>query len=223
MRETVLKTVEDRLSYVFQDPTLLDQALTHRSASQKNNERLEFLGDAVLSYVIADLLYQSYGDRTEGELTRMRAHLVRGDTLSAVARTLDLGAALHLGAGEEQSGGRDRSSNLENAMEAVLGALYLDGGIEPCRSVVSHWFVEHLKVCEGSIEKDPKTRLQEWAQSRREPLPEYEVEVSGVAHRQQFVATCRLSGHTFTGRGEGFSRRQAEQEAALSFLENLDE
>jgi len=206
-----------QLGYVFQDAALLMRALTHRSRSSQNYERLEFLGDSILSFVIADLLYDRFPQLSEGELTRLRATLVRRETLATLARELDLGNCLELGSGELKSGGFDRDSILADTLEAVFGAVYKDGGIEAVREVVLRRYQPILdSIDPNSILKDPKTRLQEFLQRQSLATPAYTVlEVSGEPHQQRFVVECRVPGLTQAVRGEGSSRRYAEQAAAM--------
>ncbi len=207
--------------YRFSDQRLLERALTHRSASQDNNERLEFLGDAILNLLIAEALFQHFPVAREGELTRLRAALVRRETLAEVARDLGLGAFLRLGAGERKTGGRDRDSILADAFEAVVGAVYLDGDIQACRGCVLAVFGERLEsIATLAAEKDPKTRLQEVLQARKLPLPAYAVtQVEGAAHEHSFTVECRISGVSEATVGLGSNRRGAEQEAARKALE----
>lgn len=212
------------LGYEFRNPQLLDHALTHRSAGSRNNERLEFLGDAVLSLVIAEALYQQLPEATEGELSRLRATLVRRETLAELARGLELGDYLTLGSGELKSGGFRRESILSDALEAVFGALYLDGGLEVGHSCIRRLFAQRLvSLPSAAALKDPKTRLQEYLQSRRLDLPEYEVlDVSGSAHSQTFRVRCRIPGTDYASSGDGSSRRKAEQDAAHRMLDVLE-
>ena len=213
-----------QLGHVFRDATLLARALTHRSRSSQNYERLEFLGDSILSFVIADVLYDRYPQLSEGELTRLRATLVRRETLATLARELDLGDCLDLGGGELKSGGFDRDSILADALEAVIGAVYKDGGIEAVREVVLRRYQPILdSIDPGSILKDPKTRLQEFLQRNSLATPIYSVlEVSGEPHQQRFVVECRVPGMAEAVRGEGSSRRYAEQAAATRACELLN-
>lgn len=213
----------NRLEYRFQDSDLLEAALTHRSAGSRNNERLEFLGDAVLGFVIAEWLYQEFTGVSEGQLSRLRASLVKGETLAGIARQLELGNYLRLGAGELKSGGFRRDSILADAMEAVLGAVYLDDGFEACRALIHKLFADRLADLSLVDEhRDPKTRLQEYLQSQKITLPVYEVvDVSGKAHHQRFVVECRVESAEHGTRGEGSSRRRAEQSAAQSMLTEL--
>jgi len=211
------------LGYEFSDPELLTLALTHRSAGGNNNERLEFLGDSIVNHIIAEALYQRFPKAREGDMSRMRASLVKGETLAEVARELQLGDYLQLGPGERKSGGHRRSSILADAFEAVVGAILLDSTVEQCRARVLDWFAPRLgQLSEGSADKDAKTQLQEYLQGRRNPLPEYELlGVLGEDHQQQFHVACRLQKPTLVVEGAGSSRRKAEQAAARSALERL--
>jgi len=211
------------LGYRFKDEALADMALTHRSAGGTNNERLEFLGDAVLGFVIADELYHRQGRASEGQLSRLRSGLVRRDALAEIARGLDLGSYLILGQGELCSGGQSRDSILADALEALFAAIYLDGGYEATRGVILTLFRQRLEALspEGQL-KDPKTRLQEYLQSRRLELPSYEIiEVVGEAHDQTFRVCCQVAGLDIERRASGSSRRRAEQAAAEKILEWL--
>lgn len=212
--------ISDPVGYRFSDERLLVQALTHRSASRKHNERLEFLGDAILNFLIAEALYQHMPEAKEGELTRWRANLVRRQTLATLARQLALGRYLKLGSGEIKTKGAERDSILADAFEAVIGAVYLDGGLEACRSVVLRLFAPHFFPVPGERSvKDPKTRLQEAVQSKNLPLPSYAVlRVEGAAHAQRFTVACQVSGVVEAVEGFGSSRRRAEQEAARKAL-----
>lgn len=212
-----------RLDYRFNDPELLRQALTHRSFSRHNNERLEFLGDGVLNFVVADLLYTERPDDPEGDLSRLRARMVRGDTLAELAKELDLGTHLKLGEGELKSGGHRRRSILADAFEAVIGAIYLDGGFEAARRVLEALCLERIRALPSAESlKDPKTRLQELLQARSLPLPEYElVSERGKDHAKQFLMRCRLPAELGAYEAEDRSRRKAEQAAAALALEAL--
>ncbi len=205
-----------RLSYLFKDSDLLARALTHRSAASKHNERLEFLGDSILDFIIGEALYQKFPEAHEGELTRMRAALVKGDTLAKIALELELGPFLQLGAGELKSGGRQRPSILADAVEALIGAIYLDGGMADCRESVLALYHERLVAMnDPRANKDPKTRLQEWLQARNLALPIYRVaEQAGSDHQRQFLVECQLPHVEKLFRGSGSSRRKAEQSAA---------
>jgi len=199
---------------------LLEKALTHRSKSSKNYERLEFLGDSVLGFLIAAELYRGNPDLSEGELTRLRAALVRKETLASIARDVDLGNYLRLGGGELKSGGFDRDSILADSLEAVIGAIYVDQGIDTARTVILRLFSDRLENPEpDALEKDPKTLLQEYLQKNAIETPEYSVEaVEGAAHDQYFVVTCKVSGVKETFSGAGRSRKKAEQDAARKAL-----
>ncbi|TKB55310.1 ribonuclease III [Ferrimonas aestuarii] len=218
-----LNRLQKSLGYQFQRLELLEQALTHRSANSRHNERLEYLGDAVLGVVIAEDLFHRFPKAPEGDMTRMRATLVRGVTLAEVARELSLGEYIRLGSGELKSGGFRRESILADAVEAILGAVFLDGGIEACKPLLLNLWKQRLDTIEpGAGQKDPKTRLQEWLQARKKPLPTYEViTVTGDAHNQKFTVHCQVSALEEPVMGEGSSRRKAEQEAAGKVLEIL--
>lgn len=211
------------LGYEFSDPQLLALALTHRSAGGSNNERLEFLGDSIVNHIIAEALYRQFPHSREGKMSRMRASLVKGDTLAEVARELQLGDYLRLGRGELKSGGHRRDSILADAFEAVVGAILLDGGVERCRECVLIWFGSRLQqLTLEAADKDAKTRLQEYLQGRNCPLPEYQLlNVQGDDHQQRFHVACRLDKQGLVAEGNGSSRRKAEQAAASSALEKL--
>lgn len=204
----------------FGDPALLAQALTHRSAGAPHNERLEFLGDALVGLIVAEALYARWPKADEGALTRARAELVRESALAQLARELDLGSRLTLGPGEMKSGGHRRDSILSDALEALVAAIYLDAGFEACRSAVLPWFERSIaELPVGKVGKDPKTRLQEWLQARQRPLPVYELlSESGDEHAKQFRMRCRLPDPALAAEGEGGSRRAAEQQAAEAVL-----
>ncbi|MGI9259507.1 MAG: ribonuclease III [Gammaproteobacteria bacterium] len=207
---------DKRLQYQFSDSKLLDLALTHRSAAKHNNERLEFLGDAFLNFSIAQELYEIRPDDSEGDLSRLRASLVKGTTLAELGRELEIAPLIVMGAGELRSGGSNRDSTIANAVEAVIGAVLLDGGAKAADSCVTRLFESRLKNLPSADSlKDAKTKLQEWLQGRGLGLPIYEVEsVTGEPHQQCFVVSCELrdSGQRTTGHGQ--SRRHAEQDAA---------
>jgi ribonuclease-3 len=211
------------LGYRFEDPKLLEAALTHRSVGTPHNERLEFLGDAFLNYVIAEELFRRERDAQEGDLSRLRALLVRRETLAEIAATLGLGEQLKLGPGELKTGGFRRASILADALEAVFGALLLDGGAEPCRERIVSLYAERLARLPPAAElKDPKTRLQEYLQARGMGLPEYAVTaVEGKPHRQRFVVSCRVEGMDVEAHASAGSRRRAEQEAAEKVFATL--
>ncbi len=212
-----------RLGYQFTQATLLEDALTHRSAGSRNNERLEFLGDAILNFTIAAELYRRFDQADEGELSRLRASLVNAQALAILSRGLNLGECLTLGSGELKSGGFRRESILADALEAVFGAVYLDGGFEVCRELILRLYQATLTDLPAFADlKDPKTQLQEFLQSRKRPLPSYQViEMSGEAHAQIFIVECQAEGLPTPTRGHGSSRRKAEQEAASKALRLL--
>ena len=205
-----------RLGHVFRAPDLLAQALTHRSHGARHNERLEFVGDAVLNFVVALALYEKFPATDEGDLSRARANLVNKDALARLARRLDLGREVRLGEGELKSGGADRPSILADALEAVFGAVFLDGGFEAAKRAIHTAYGDDLASAgPTTLGKDPKTRLQEWLQARRLPVPEYVVTAtSGDAHAQQFEVECRIPALAVATTGRGASRRAAEQAAA---------
>ncbi len=212
-----------RLGYTFTDVNNLKQALTHRSASQKHNERLEFLGDAILGMVIAKALFSRFPKQPEGKLTRMRSSLVKGDTLAEVAREFELGELLVLGPGELKSGGFRRDSILADSVEAIIGAIYLEAGMDKCEELVLQWFDARIKQLDPeAVSKDDKTRLQEYLQGKKQPLPIYEVtDIKGKSHDQTFYVSCMASGLKRPITGVGNSRRKAEQKAARQALDKL--
>jgi len=212
------------VGYQFKDPRLLDIAVTHRSAGSGNNERLEFLGDAVLGQVVAEWLYRSFPESDEGQLSRLRASLVKREALADIARELALGDFLRLGSGELKSGGFRRGSILADALEAVFGAVLVDGGFEACRDCIHRLYAQRFENISVVDElKDPKTRLQEYLQSRKLALPEYEmVRVTGKAHNQLFDVECRVIALDLVCVGQGSSRRKAEQAAAVRMLEQFN-
>ena len=221
----IQRRLEARLGHSFDEPGLLVRALMHRSAGIRNNERLEFLGDAILTFLVAEYLYDAHPDGSEGKLTRLRARVVRRESLAGAARQLGVGDALVLGAGERKTGGRERDSILADAFEAIVGALYLDSDITTCRdrvrTLLREWF-EAASLDDGG--KDAKTRLQELLQARAKPLPTYRiVEVEGAAHRRLFTMGCRVEGIDGETIGTGSSRRRAEQDAAMRVMAILDE
>ena len=220
---TALTELIRRLNYAFIDGALLKRAITHRSKGATNNERLEFLGDSVLNFIIAAELYERFPRLTEGELTRLRARLVKQETLARLARGVKLGECLELGGGEFKSGGHDRDSILADALEAVFGAVFMDGGHEGARRVILGLYQPlFAEVDPGAIDKDPKTQLQEFLQKRLAVTPAYTVlEVSGEAHQQNFLVECVVPGLAAPVQGRGASRRAAEQDAAAKALERL--
>jgi len=213
-------SLQELLGYRFTRRELLETALTHRSFSKTNNERLEFLGDSVLNFVVAHLLFERFPTADEGQLSRLRAHLVKGAALAVLARQFHLGEYLHLGPGERKSGGFRRDSILAGALEAVIGAVYLDGGFAVVRPLVDAIYRERLSsLTLDKGFKDPKTRLQEFLQGRGMSLPEYRVlSMGGDAHNQLFQVECRIADAKILTRGGGGNRRTAEQEAALKAL-----
>ena len=212
------------LGYRFQDAALLQEAVTHRSAGSRNNERLEFLGDAVLGYVIAEALFAQFPEASEGQLSRLRASLVKRETLAAIARDLGLGDYLSLGSGELKSGGFRRDSILADALEAIFGAIVQDAGFATCRTTILGLFAERLGgLSAADGRKDPKTRLQEHLQSRKLELPVYSVqEITGKAHNQLFIIECRVEDLERSSQGRGSNRRRAEQAAAQAMLAQLE-
>lgn len=218
-----LDALTRRLGHSFRQPGLLARALTHRSYGADHNERLEFLGDAVLNLAVSDLLFDQYDESPEGDLTRIRAHLVRQDMLHRIALSLDLPAVLRLSEGEARGGGAQRPSILADAMEAIIGAVYRDAGFEAAEALVRRLFAPLIsETATQAWGKDAKTQLQEWLQARRHSVPEYRIEATrGRAHDQTFVVVCSAASHGIEARGEGRSRRAAEQEAARLVLERL--
>lgn len=212
------------LDYQFVDKKLLELALTHRSIGSENNERLEFLGDAILGFVIAAELFKQFPKAKEGELSRYRASLVKGETLALLAAEMNLGDYLRLGPGELKSGGFRRDSILANAFEAIIGALYLDNGLETAEKFIVRIYQKRIEaITEASSYKDPKTRLQEYLQARKLPLPVYHIEnVDGDSHQQNFKVMCQINLLQDPVHGEGGSRRKAEQDAAEKILQKLE-
>lgn len=212
------------LHYSFADEGLLQIALTHRSYGTPHNERLEYLGDGALNFAIAAQLYERFPDLQEGDLSRLRAHLVRQDCLHRLADAFGLGELLRLGEGEMKSGGNRRPSMLADGLEAVLGAVYLDGGYSAVERVVAHLYAPLLEaLLPEQVMKDAKTRLQEWLQGRKKPLPQYLlVETSGAAHDQRFQVACVIDNPAIRTIGTGTSRRLAEQAAAEEALKVLE-
>lgn len=219
-----IRQLNQAIGYEFKDTTLLTRALTHRSASSKHYERLEFLGDSILSMVIAEALYQRFNKHDEGDLSRMRATLVCGTMLAKLAQNFELGHHLQLGPGELKSGGFRRESILSDAVEGIIGAVYLDSDIDTCKAMVLNWFQPYLETIKpGVSQKDPKTRLQEFLQARQSPLPHYEVVArQGQAHNQKFTVSCQVEGLDNAVQGTGTSRRKAEQAAASAVLDALE-
>jgi ribonuclease-3 len=218
-----LIALQKRLKHEFADASLLSRALTHRSFSADHNERLEFLGDSVLGVVVADMLYQGLQNLPEGDLSRVRASLVRQDTLHQLSVTLGIPEVIRLGEGEMRSGGQKRPSILADALEAVIGAVYLDAGFAATQALVQRLYQPMaINPAMDGIGKDPKTELQEWLQGRRMKVPSYKVLATlGAAHKQTFEVECEIIELQLTERGAGASRRAAEQSAATAMLQKL--
>lgn len=223
MSKNELLELCDKLGYIFQKFSLLETALTHRSHSATNNERLEFLGDSILSFVMTHALYHRYPKATEGELSRLRSHLVREEALFEIAKNLNLGNFLKLGLGELKTGGANRASTLADAMEAIIAAIFLDSNLESAQACVLRLFKEKLDKTSLSFNiKDPKTKLQEYLQSKKQALPVYEVvSAEGDLHQQTFKISCQVKGYKKETFGISTNRRKAEQAAALAFLQYL--
>ena len=218
-----LRALQQALRYRFNQAALLEQALTHRSYAGSNNERLEYLGDGLLNFVIGEAAYTQWSKAPEGDLSRLRASLVCEDSLARIAKTLGLSDHLRMGGGELKSGGYRRESILADALEAIIGAIYLDGGFAPARDTILHLFTEALKsLPDPETLKDSKTRLQEVLQGEGRPLPEYRVlSEHGPPHRRVFQVVCRLADASIETESGGTSRKQAEQDAARLMFEKL--
>ena len=218
-----LDKLQHMLGYQFNDLAWLKLALTHRSKSKFNYERLEFLGDSLLGFAISDYLYNAFPDHPEGVLTRLRANVVRQKSLAVIARKFDLGGYLILGAGEGKSGGHQRDSTLSDVLEAIIAAIYLDGGMDSARGFISRTFKEVLNNLNPDQQlKDPKSTLQEWLQQRQFELPSYEViNIKGKDHSQIFEVHCLISLTETIFKGKGSSRRRAEQKAATKAIDYL--
>ena len=223
--DKALSWLDARLNYRFNDQALFAHALTHRSAPGASNERLEFLGDAVLDFVVSDIVYKAAPNADEGDLSRLRASLVKDSSLAELAAALGLGEHIILGAGERKSGGHRRESILADALEALFAAVFLDAGYEACKSVIETAYGERLLHLPDPRElRDPKTQLQEWLQARKLGLPDYDlIKVTGEAHRQQFEVSCTVESGNSPATGSGSSRRNAEQQAAEKMLAALAE
>ena len=215
-----LSRLERRLGHTFQNQELMLLALTHRSFAGRNNERLEFLGDAILNFVAGEALFERFPQAREGQLSRLRARLVKGETLAVLARGFELGEYLRLGSGELKSGGFRRESILADALEALIGDIYLDAGMDVARARVLDWLTNELDgLTLVDTNKDPKTRLQEFLQSRAVELPRYEVvDIQGEPHCRTFFVQCEIALLTDKTQGQGASRRIAEQVAAAAAL-----
>ncbi|WWO98964.1 MAG: ribonuclease III [Candidatus Dasytiphilus stammeri] len=223
MKITILNQLQNKMGYFFQEYSLLQQALTHRSSNGKHNERLEFLGDSILNYVIANALYHRFPNMNEGNMSRIRATLVRENTLAQIARDFNISNCLRLGLGEVKNGGTNRESILADAMEAIIGSIFLDSDIFTIEKLILNWYQDRLQnISPNDNPKDPKTRLQEWLQSHKMPLPTYLVsKVSGEAHDHMFTIICKISNINELVIGVGSSRRKAEQIAAQNMLIKL--
>lgn len=216
--------LQKRLGYQFIDPDLLILALSHRSVAAENNERLEFLGDSILGLVVTDFLYREFPQAREGDLSRMRSHIVRGESLAEVAKQLALGPDLLLGSGEMKSGGHRRDSILGDTVEALIGAVYLDRGIEAAREIVTAWFKSFFdSALQAQPVKDAKTALQEWLQHGNKPLPDYQlVSTGGEAHSRLFTVSCKIAAVEAAMTATASSRRRAEQMVAEQLLEEVE-
>jgi ribonuclease-3 len=212
-----------KIGYSFKNINLLNDALSHRSFHTKNNERLEFLGDAILNFVISSAIYRRCPDAREGELSRLRATLVCGEMLAILAQEFELGNYIRLGQGELKSGGAHRTSILADAMEAIVGAIYLDGGLPVCEERILSWYGNRLQTLSELPElRDPKTQLQEYLQAHQLPLPCYTIQtIEGAAHEQIFHVECQIENSKWVAIGQGSSRRKAEQDAARKILKML--
>lgn len=215
----------EKLDYVFNNINLLNTALSHRSSDENHNERLEFLGDSILNFIIAEKLFHMFPGAAEGELSRSRASLVNKNTLANIARELEISAYLRLGMSEIKSGGAQRESILADTLEAIIGAIYLDSSMDKCREKILQWYAVSLEnIITVPIQKDPKTELQEYFQAKKLPLPNYVVvETNGKAHAQIFKIQCTVEGVDYITYGSGSSRRVAEQIAAQQFLSKIYE
>lgn len=215
--------LEERLGYTFSDQRQLQLALTHRSYGSTNNERLEFLGDSILNFVIGEFLFKKFPEAREGQMSRLRSQLVKGETLAILAQEFELGPCLILGEGELKSGGRTRDSILADSVEAIIGAIYLEAGFDAVRERILHWYGERLAALSLNITaKDPKSRLQEYLQSQQQPLPEYRVvDVGGEGHAQVFTIECHVTLAKKPTQAVASNRREAEKQAALAMLQLL--
>ncbi|WP_046289140.1 ribonuclease III [Blochmannia endosymbiont of Polyrhachis (Hedomyrma) turneri] len=224
MSTSLLNKLQKDIGYIFKKCELLIQAMTHCSASNTHNERLEFLGDSILNYVIAYVLYQKFPSVTEGDMSRMRASLVQEHTLAEIARNFSIGDCLCLGYGELKTGGAQRESILSDTIEALIGAIFLDSDIYVVEKVIVNWYMVRLTlIMPGDQQKDPKTRLQEYLQYHRYPLPIYWIsQITGESHNQKFIVYCQVYGLKSPVIGCGSSRRRAEQDAASCVLRILE-
>lgn len=222
---TELAQLERTIGYQFTNSELLQRAVTHRSYAKDNNERLEFLGDSILNFTIAAKLFDHHQHVDEGDLSRLRAHLVDKPSLAIIAKTYNLGVFMRLGGGELKTGGWRRESIIADAVEAIIGAVYKDGGIKPAQALIERFYQERLQnLPDLNTLKDPKTRLQEYLQSQNQPIPQYAiVSVTGKAHEQKFTVECAIPSPKLTVTAEGTSRRKAEQAAAEAMLSRLNQ
>lgn len=223
MDQLVMRQLSDLFKYQFNDVSLLELALSHRSYQHNNNERLEFLGDSILNFTIAESLYQKFKTLPEGDLSRLRASLVKAESLAEVAKSIKLGDFILLGEGELKSAGWRRPSILADTFEAIIGAIYLDGGFEEARKFILKFFQTQIESIDPKrIVKDAKTTLQELLQSRKLMIPEYKViKIEGEAHNQVFFVQCEISQLRLQTEGSGTSRKLAEQEAAMVAIEEV--
>jgi len=224
-RKMKLEQLAKSIGYEYNDLNYLQHALTHRSMGAKNNERLEFLGDSLVNFMIADALFHQFAKLPEGDMSRIRAHLVKGDTLAVIGREYNISDYLVLGPGELKSGGYRRDSIIADAVEAIIASVYEDGGLDACRELVSRFYEKRLAELDPKkVGKDPKTRLQEYLQSQNEQLPEYSIiSVNGAAHAQEFTVSCYVAKLNSKFEAVASSRRKAEQRAATVALEALGE
>jgi ribonuclease-3 len=222
-RVAKLEKLAVKLGYEYSDISYLQHALTHRSMGATNNERLEFLGDSLVNFMIADALFHQFKKLPEGDMSRIRAHLVKGDTLAVIGREYELSNYLVLGPGELKSGGYRRDSIIADAVEAIIASVYEDGGLEACRELVNRFYKQRLQDLDPKkVGKDPKTRLQEYLQSQNADLPEYTIiSVNGAAHAQEFTVSCFVAKLNSKFEAVASSRRKAEQKAAETALEAL--
>jgi len=219
----MMNLLEKKLDYKFKNPKLLNVALRHRSFGGVSNERLEFLGDSIVNFVIAAELFRKYPEFEEGELSRLRSNLINKETLAELAKEFNVGDYLYLGAGEKKSGGFRRTSILANTMEAIIGATYLDSDMETCQQKILIWYGTRLTGLTIVGQKDPKSQLQELIQARGLPLPTYKVVAThGKAHKQIFHVQCTVQGLEIISKGQGTNKQEAEQNAAKKFLAQLE-
>ena len=216
MNAIQIEQIEKKIGYSFKDKELIEVALTHRSAKGENNERLEFLGDGILNFLIAELLFKKFSNLSEGDLSRLRSQLVKASTLSDIATKLNIGEFLKLGEGELKSAGWRRPSILADSVEAIIGAIYLDDGLDKARLLIKNWFVDHIKSIDPKkVYKDSKSLLQELLQAEKIDIPEYSIfEINGESHAQTFKVQCKIKKLDICVLGQGSSRKIAEQNAA---------